>query len=214
MLLPFIFDRFRQGSGERRGGLGIGLSLVRHLVELHGGEVVARSDGPGTGATFIVKLPLTIARPVETSGVHPGVSMGARQPDGQPLQGLHVLATDDDADSLELLHALLTAHGAHVTVTTSMKEGLEHLGRAVPDIILSDVEMPGGDGYSFVHAVRAHPDGSVRTVPMVAVTAYGRVEDRIRLLSAGFNMHLPKPVDPSELVAVIVSLTRRPEQAR
>jgi CheY-like chemotaxis protein len=202
MLLPFIFDRFRQGSGERRGGLGIGLSLVRHLVELHGGEVVARSDGPGTGATFIVKLPLTIARPVETSGVHPGVSMGARQPDGQPLQGLHVLATDDDADSLELLHAVLTEHGAHVTVTTSMKEGL------------SDVEMPGGDGYSFVHAVRAHPDGSVRTVPMVAVTAYGRVEDRIRLLSAGFNMHLPKPVDPSELVAVIVSLTRRPEQAR
>jgi PAS domain S-box-containing protein len=207
-LMPFIFDRFRQGIGERRGGLGIGLSLVRHLVELHGGEVHAHSEGPGRGAIFTVKLPVTITKPPETTDRHPAVSLSRPPLTGGTLQGLHVLAVEDDADSLELLRMILAAQGARVTTAVSAKEAMEALARETPDIILSDIEMPGGDGYSLVRDIRG-AQSAWRSVPVVAVTAYGRVEDRIRLLSSGFNMHLPKPIDPSELAAVIASLTRR-----
>jgi PAS domain S-box-containing protein len=207
-LLPFIFDRFRQGIGERRGGLGIGLSLVRHLVELHGGEVRAHSEGPGRGAIFVVKLPVTITKSPETTDRHPAVSLGRPAVTSGTLQGLHVLAVEDDADSLELLGTVLAAQGARVTTAVSAKEAMEALVRETPDIILSDIEMPGGDGYSLVREIRG-AQSAWRSVPVVAVTAYSRVEDRIRLLSSGFNMHLPKPVDPSELAAVITSLTRR-----
>jgi len=207
-LLPFIFDRFRQGIGERRGGLGIGLSLVRHLVELHGGEVRAHSEGPGRGAIFVVKLPVTITKSPETTDRHPAVSLGRPAATSGTLQGLHVLAVEDDADSLELLGTVLAAQGARVTTAVSATEAMEALVRETPDIILSDIEMPGGDGYSLVRDIRG-AQSAWRSVPIVAVTAYSRVEDRIRLLSSGFNMHLPKPVDPSELAAVITSLTRR-----
>jgi PAS domain S-box-containing protein len=207
-LLPFIFDRFRQGIGERRGGLGIGLSLVRHLVELHGGEVRAHSEGPGRGAIFVVKLPVMITKSPETTDSHPAVSLGRPAVTSGTLQGLHVLAVEDDADSLEMLGAVLAAQGARVTTAVSAKEAMEALVRETPDIILSDIEMPGGDGYSLVRDIRG-AQSAWRSVPVVAVTAYSRVEDRIRLLSSGFNMHLPKPVDPSELAAVITSLTRR-----
>jgi PAS domain S-box-containing protein len=208
-LLPFIFDRFRQGIGERRGGLGIGLSLVRHLVELHGGEVRAHSEGPGRGAVFVVKLPVTVTKPPETSDSHPAVSLARPGVTSGTLQGLHVLAVEDDADSLELLRTVLAAQGARVTTAVSAKDAMEALAREIPDIILSDIEMPGGDGYSLVRDIRGAQSPAWRGVPVVAVTAYSRVEDRIRLLSSGFNMHLPKPVDPSELAAVITSLTRR-----
>jgi hypothetical protein len=207
-LLPFIFDRFRQG-GDRRGGLGIGLSLVRHLVELHGGGVHVHSDGPGKGSIFVVKLPTSITKPAHVPEVHPAVSAGSPQPSGRSLEGVRVLAADDDADSLELIQTILTAQGAEVRTASSVTEALEHLTRDTPDVVLSDVEMPHDDGYAFVRMLRSGQDARWRSLPVVAVTAYGRVEDRIRLLSAGFNMHLPKPLDPSELIAVILSLARR-----
>ena len=208
-LLPFIFDRFRQGMADRRGGLGIGLSLVRHLVELHGGEVRAHSDGQDRGAIFVVKLPVTITRPPETTDRHPTVSLDRPPAASNTLQGLHVLAVEDDADSLELLRTVLVSQGARVTPALSAKEAMEALAREIPDIILSDIEMPGGDGYDLIRDIRGAQSARLQSVPVVAVTAYSRVEDRIRLLSSGFNMHLPKPVDPSELAAVITSLTRR-----
>ncbi len=211
-LLPFVFDRFRQGVGERRGGLGIGLSLVRHLVELHGGEVHAHSDGPGRGAVFIVKLPVTISKPPDISDTHPTVSLDRPAVTRDTLRGIHVLAVEDDADSLELLRTVLVSQGARVTTAMSAKDAMATLGREIPDIILSDIEMPDGDGYTLVRGLRSAPYAPWRSVPIVAVTAYSRVEDRIRLLSSGFNMHLPKPVDPSELAAVITSLTRRGEE--
>src|SRR5262249_48171577 len=120
-LLPLIFDRFRQGIGERRGGLGIGLSLVRHLVELHGGEVRAHSEGPGRGSIFVVKLPVTITKPPETSDSHPAVSLGRPAVTSETLRGLHVLAVEDDGDSLELLRTVLAAQGARVTTAISAK---------------------------------------------------------------------------------------------
>jgi PAS domain S-box-containing protein len=209
-LLPFIFDRFRQGIGERRGGLGIGLSLVRHLVELHGGEVRAHSDGPGKGAVFVVKLPVTITKPPEPHESHPAIGAEHQFLGGQTLRGLRILAVEDDADSLELLRTILTSQGAGVTTAISAKDALDCLGRERPDLIVSDIEMPGGDGYALIRAVRGAQDSAWRTLPVVALTAYSRVEDRIRLLSAGFSMHVSKPADPAELTAIILSLTRRP----
>jgi CheY-like chemotaxis protein/anti-sigma regulatory factor (Ser/Thr protein kinase) len=208
-LLPFIFDRFRQGIGERRGGLGIGLSLVRHLVELHGGEVHAHSDGPGKGAAFVVKLPVTIAKPPKPHESHPAIGAGYQLGGGHALQGLRILAVEDDADSLELLRTILTSQGAEVTTAISANDAVDCLGRQLPDLIISDIEMPGGDGYALIRAVRGARDGAWRTLPVVALTAYSRVEDRIRLLSAGFSMHVSKPADPAELAAIILSLTRR-----
>ena len=208
-LLPVIFDRLRQGTGGRRGGLGIGLSLVRHLVELHGGEVSAHSDGPGQGAVFVVKLPVTIVRPADRRDSDRPADVAFPVVSGRPLEGVRVLAAEDDVDSLELLRAILTTLGAAVTTAVSGTAALDSLTHGIPHIVLSDIEMPGGDGYALIRAIRTADDARWRTLPAVALTAYGRVEDRVRLLSAGFNMHLPKPVDPSEVAAVILSLTRR-----
>jgi PAS domain S-box-containing protein len=206
-VLPFIFERFRQGAGRERGGLGIGLALVRHLVELHGGKVRAASDGLGTGATFTVELPVTIAK----LDAHPGASpaLPGVPPPGAPLlRGLRVLAVDDDRDSLDLIRAILELHAATVVTAQSKREALERLRQDTFDVLLSDIEMPGGDGVELVRDVRARDPERHRRLPAVALTAYGRVEDRIRILSAGFNSHLSKPVDPSELVAVILSVAR------
>jgi len=207
-LLPFIFDRLRQGVGREHGGLGIGLSLVRHLVELHGGEVKAFSAGPGTGATFTVSLPVTIARLDPAVPARLPEVRSVPQTDSGALRGLHVLAVDDDRDSLDLLRSILELQGATVTTASSTKEALERLHERAPDVLLSDIEMPGGDGLELIRAVRAVAPAGGRRLPAIAVTAYGRVEDRIRILSAGFNSHLTKPVDPTELVAVIVSVAR------
>jgi PAS domain S-box-containing protein len=204
--LPFIFERFRQGAGREHGGLGIGLALVRHLVELHGGEVKAASDGPGTGATFTVRLPVTIAR-LEPEAAHPAAS--TFRTDASALRGLRVLAVDDDRDSLELLRSVLDVQGALVTTAGSSTEALERLAEGSFDVLLSDIEMPGADGIELLRAVRARDSARSLRLPAVAITAYGRVEDRIRILSAGFNSHLTKPVDPSELTAVVLSVTGR-----
>jgi PAS domain S-box-containing protein len=207
-VLPFIFDRYRQGARGRRGGLGIGLSLVRHLVQLHGGEVHAHSNGPGLGAVFLVRLPATTAEFAEPDTP---ATMPTSEPPvpHRPLSGLRLLVVEDDQDSLEFFRTLLGGQGAAVATATSAKDALASIARELPDVVLSDIEMPDGDGYELVRALRAAPYARRRDLPIVAVTAYGRLEDRIRLLSAGFNMHLTKPVDPSELVAVILNLARR-----
>jgi PAS domain S-box-containing protein len=205
--LPSIFERFRQGASRQHGGLGIGLALVRHLVDLHGGTVTAHSDGVGAGATFTVRLPMTIAKLEAALTGRAPVLAAVSSGSSRALLGLRVLAVDDDRDSLELVRSILTLHGALVTTAASTKEALECLRAETPDVLLSDIEMPGDDGLALIREVRAaSPTG--RRFPAVAITAYGRVEDRIRILSAGFNQYLAKPVDPSELVAVIGSVAR------
>jgi len=211
-LLPVIFDRFRQADSSSRrahGGLGIGLALVRHLVEMHGGSVEAYSPGPGEGSTFTVKLPLQIhaEAPAETR-VHPRAGGAIPRPSARALAGLKVLVVDDEADALELFSTVLVGAGAETRTAVSAQDARAELERWPADVLLSDIEMPGEDGYAFIESIRAK-GGAHAAIPAVAVTAYGRLEDRVRVLQAGFHMHVVKPVEPSELIAVIISLARR-----
>ena len=211
--LPFIFDRFLQAdksSTRRSTGLGLGLSLVRHLVELHGGSVYAKSPGEGLGASFIINLPLRAVLPQASAG-EPPVFGGAGVLGAPSLEGLWVLVVDDEADARELIATLLHQCGAKVTPVGSAGEALNVVmagesGRR-PDVVVSDVSMPEVDGYELMRRVRElAPDRGGR-IPAVALTAYGRSIDRIRALSAGFQMHMPKPVEPAELATVVASLT-------
>jgi signal transduction histidine kinase/CheY-like chemotaxis protein len=212
-LLPVIFDRFQQAdstSTRVHGGLGLGLALVRHLVELHGGTVAAHSPGPGQGATFVVKLPVSRAR----SDEHP-TDRAYRQADvplppsmAPALEGVRVLVVDDDPDSLALAAAILSGARADLKTASSAREALRVLGEWPAHVLVADIEMPGEDGYSLIRKVRRLDPTRGGRVPAVAVTAYGRAEDRVRTLSAGFSMHVPKPIDPSELVTVVATLAR------
>jgi len=212
-LLPVIFDRFKQGeSGSTRtqGGLGIGLALVRHLVELHGGSVTAESEGEGKGATFRVELPLVAALvPTKEERAHPT----ARQPmpayHGPSLRGLRVLVVDDDPDALDLIATILRRAEAETRLCSSAPQALAALRSWKPHVLVSDIEMPGEDGYSLIRKVRelGGPEGG--QIPAVALTAYGRPEDRVRSLSAGFSMHVAKPVDPVELGVIVANLAGR-----
>jgi PAS domain S-box-containing protein len=210
-VLPHIFERFRQGdSSSTRAytGLGIGLALVRHLVELHGGTVTASSPGPGQGATFLVKLPVAGTLPA-TTGVAPGAERAVTEAGTVPLRDVRVLVVDDDRDSVEMASTILMRAGAEVRSAASAAEALPLVRGWHPDALVCDIEMPGGDGYGFIRSVRALGPAEGGKVPAVAVTAYGRTEDRIKTLSAGFNMHLPKPVDPVELTTVVATLVGR-----
>jgi signal transduction histidine kinase/CheY-like chemotaxis protein len=203
-LLPHLFERFRQGD-RTHGGLGIGLALVRHLVEMHGGSVAATSAGPGQGAAFTVKLPLAVAsRLPEPAPALPSVSAG-----GATLEGIDVLVVDDDPDAVELLRAILGAAGASVRTAASAAEALQQLDARVPQVVVSDIEMPGDNGYVLVQRLRQRPREAGGGLPVVALTAYSGLRERIRALEAGFDMHLPKPVDPVELTAVLARLVRR-----
>ena len=199
--LPHIFERFRQAdstSTRAHAGLGLGLAIVSHLVELHGGRVSAHSDGEGTGATFTVELPI-IAAVLDT--VH------EPDEDSQPssdLEGVKVLVVEDDPDTRDLLASVLARHGAEPMTAASARDGVEAMRRRPPDVLVCDIAMPGGDGYSFLTAVRAMPGGA--EVPAVALTAYARVEDRERALAAGFDVHLAKPVEPATLVGAVARL--------
>jgi signal transduction histidine kinase/ActR/RegA family two-component response regulator len=213
-MLPFVFDRFRQSdssSTRAHGGLGLGLSLVKHLVELHGGTVAAQSSGNGMGATFVVKLPLPIADisagPIPRA--HPNAStIESITAPGVRLDGTRVLVVDDDPDALALAQAILAGAGATTRTCLSATDALDVLRQWRPDVLVSDIEMPGEDGYSLIRKVRALDRQEGGNTPAVALTAYGRTQDRIRSLAAGYNMHVPKPVDPGELTTIVASVTR------
>ena len=213
--LPHVFDRFRQADGRitrEHGGLGLGLSIVRHLVEMHGGETQAESPGEGQGSTFTVRLPaLPIYRAADPAlREHPAARNllpSYEFPDR--LDGLRVLVVDDEPDTLELLKVGLGQSGAEVVTARSAGEALEEIRTHVPDVLISDIGMPGEDGYEFIRKVRALPAESGGRVPAIALTAYARTEDRLQALRAGYQMHVPKPVELAELVAVAVSIVRR-----
>jgi len=207
-VLPHIFDRFRQDErAGRHGGLGLGLAIVRHIVDLHEGAVRAESDGEGSGAAFVVELPLP-RDDVRSASRPPAVY---RRLENGPsrlvnLGGRRILVVDDEADARELLATILNRAGADVTVVASADEALETLRRWRPDVLVSDIGMPGDDGYVLIRKVRALRPEEGSQVRALALTAYARSEDRIEALEAGFHTHVAKPVDPLELTALIAGL--------
>jgi signal transduction histidine kinase/ActR/RegA family two-component response regulator len=210
--LPHVFDRFRQahaGTTRQHGGLGLGLSIVRHLVELHGGSVTAESAGADAGTTFRVCLPLAI--PLSEEAEPPAratpVADGARH--ARRLDDLRVLVVDDEPQARELFSTIVENAGAEVRVAGSARDAAGILRSWAPDLLLSDIEMPHEDGYVLMQQVLALAPSDPRRPIAIAVTAHSRPEDRLRALEAGFSWHLPKPVEPAELVAVIASLTGR-----
>jgi len=216
--LPFVFDRFRQAdssASRKHGGLGLGLSIVRHLVELHGGTIEAQNRADGPGAVFSVGLPVMAVRraghldPPDLERVQPVVSSVVPFDNPPDLRGTRVLAVDDEADARHLLKAVLEQCGAEVRTCASASEAVSALEEYRPDVLVSDIGMPGEDGYSLIRKVRALNAESGGRTPAVALTAYARVEDRLQALSAGYNMHVSKPVEPTELAVVISSLVSR-----
>ncbi|MEW6267814.1 MAG: ATP-binding protein [Thermodesulfobacteriota bacterium] len=203
--LPYVFERFRQQdatSTRAHGGLGLGLSIVRYLTELHGGSVAVASEGPGRGSTFRVSLPVVGGRPVRAAPA--GAEVHAPRGAATVVSpGLRVLLVDDDPDTLETVGTVLATAGAEVRTAASASEATDVFEHWVPDVLVSDIGMPGEDGYSLIRRLRSLPQDRGGRVPAVALTAYARSEDRVKLLAAGFQMHLAKPVDQAELVAVV-----------
>ena len=212
--LPYVFDRFRQADASttrRHGGLGLGLSIVKSLVEMHGGSVDVHSDGEGQGARFTVRLPLAIAQPFGLV-----TAFKADRPqnvDELELSGLRILVVDDEPDARALAQRVLQERGADVVTVASALEALALMdGESALSVVISDIGMPDEDGYDLIRKVRALP-GSAGRIPAVALTALARAEDRKRALLAGYQTHISKPVDPAELVAVIASLAARTVRA-
>ncbi|QRK12759.1 PAS domain S-box protein [Archangium violaceum] len=214
--LPHLFERFRQAdasSTRRYGGLGLGLSIVRHLVELHGGTIEAQSPGKGLGATFIVRLPRKAPRPDVAEPVRattpPPPSLPVDYP--QELRERHILVVDDDADARELIATMLREGGARVSTAVSAAGALELLGQEPPELLISDIGMPEMDGYALMREVRGRPPEQGGRVRSLALTAYAREEDQYAARLAGFDAHVAKPLEPSELLRVAASLLRRSE---
>jgi PAS domain S-box-containing protein len=216
--LPFVFERFRQaeaGTTRKMGGLGLGLAIVRHIVEMHGGTVEASSAGEGHGATFRVRLPLMIVDPevLQPRREHPRTEWREALTTLGDLTGVHVLAVDDEHDALTLLRVVLETAGAQVTTVRSPRAVLERIAEVKPHVLVIDLGMPEMDGFELIGRIRKSSDPSIRFVPAAALTAFARSEDRTKALRSGFEMHLAKPVDPGELVASIATLARRVRSA-
>ena len=212
--LPYVFERFRQADGgttRRTGGLGLGLAIVRHIVEMHGGTVEASSAGEGKGATFRVRLPLMIVQPdaTETRREHPRTERREALTGLADLKGIHVFAIDDEEDALQLLRVVLETAGAEVTTHSSPLTALERIAEVRPQVLVVDLGMPEMDGFELIARLRKSKDPAIRAIPAAALTAFARSEDRTKALRSGFEMHLAKPVDPGELVASVATLARR-----
>jgi signal transduction histidine kinase len=208
--LPYVFDRFRQqdaATTRSHGGLGLGLAIVRHLVELHGGTVEAHSGGVGQGASFLVTLPVAPARASQAPPVVAS-SGDAALSELPTLGGLRVLVVEDEPDGRALVCAVLEGFGATVVAAGSVADALQEIERARPDVLLSDIAMPGEDGYSLIRRVRML-HRSDPPIPAAALTAFATASDRARALLAGYQAHIPKPVEPSELAAVVATLAGR-----
>jgi PAS domain S-box-containing protein len=211
--LPYVFDRFRQADSSfsrKHGGLGLGLSIVRHLTEMHGGTVQAISDGEGKGATFKLKLPLIV---VHDRSLLKAAASTAATADYQPsLEGVSLLIVEDEPDARDLLVTILEQHGAQVRAAASAAEALEAIKQSKPDLLLSDIEMPGEDGYSLLRKVKSM-EAEIGAIFVVALTAHTRLEDRVRALSAGFQSHISKPVKSDELISLISSQVKKSRSA-
>ena len=212
--IPYVFERFRQadsGPTRKTGGLGLGLAIVRHIIEMHGGTVDAASEGEGKGATFRVRLPLMIVQPgqIQIPREHPRTERRDVMNGLGDLQGVRVLAIDDEEDALTLLRVVLETAGADVTTIGSPLVALERIVECKPHVLIVDLGMPEMDGFELIRRVRASVDPAIRNVPAAALTAFARSEDRTKALRTGFHMHLSKPVDPGELVASVATLARR-----
>jgi len=209
--LPYVFDRFRQEDGSisrRHGGLGLGLAIVRHLVELHGGTVSASSDGEGKGATFTLRVPIRpSASTAQSAESQPIVPSSAA-----PLGGVHVLLVDDDPSAREVIAQILETLGARVSLAATGSAALTLLFERKPHVMVADLGMPEMDGFALIEQVRALDPNLGGRIPAVAVTAYATMQDRLRALHAGYQNHIAKPVEAEELVAVIASLTRPMER--
>jgi signal transduction histidine kinase/CheY-like chemotaxis protein len=212
--LPYVFERFRQADStttRKAGGLGLGLAIVRHIVEMHGGTVDATSEGEDKGATFRVRLPLMIvhADALKTPREHPRSERREPLSGLAGLQGIRVLAIDDEEDALTLLRAVLEAAGANVTTVGSPLNALERITEVKPHVLVIDLGMPVMDGFELISRIRKSNDPAIRHLPAAALTAFARSEDRTKALRSGFEMHLAKPIDPGELVAAVATLVRR-----
>ncbi len=205
-VLPFVFDRFRQGDSattKRHGGLGLGLAIARHIVELHGGEILAESEGRGRGATFRIRLPLD-----RDSGVSSEQPVGAQGSSVDPnLRGVSVLVVDDDPDTCEALEVVLRKAGARVRTAGSVPEALRASIEGAIDVVVTDLAMPDRDGYALLEALRGAEAAAGRHVPIIALTAAATPEDRQRVHSAGFALHLTKPVEPIEMLKAVAMAT-------
>jgi CheY-like chemotaxis protein len=212
--VPYVFERFRQADSSSTrvySGLGLGLAIVRQLLELHGGTVRAYSEGEGKGATFTIKLPLmpVHVKPYLGDRVHPTVELGVPFDNPPTLNGVRVLIVDDEVDSRELLVAALEECEAQVFAVASASEALKAVSQFQPDVLVSDIGMPLEDGYSLICKVRQLSAEQGGEIPAIALTAYARAEDRMKAIASGFQMHIPKPVEPAELVTVVASLAKR-----
>ncbi|HEU4890752.1 MAG TPA: PAS domain S-box protein [Vicinamibacterales bacterium] len=212
-VLPHVFDRFHQADRSitrRFGGLGLGLSIVKHLIELHGGNVVAESRGEGHGATFRISLPVS-------TGAAPADVAAPGRMESQPpvsLESMRVLVVEDEPDTREFLKRLLESHGAAVAVAVSADEALAALRDELPDVLVSDIGLPDVDGYELINRIRTGSPGEGSMIPAIALTAYARPEDRARALRSGYQTHLAKPVEPAELVMTIASFSSLTQRRR
>jgi signal transduction histidine kinase/CHASE1-domain containing sensor protein/CheY-like chemotaxis protein len=208
--LPYVFDRFRQADStttRQHGGLGLGLAIARHLVEIHGGVIRAESPGVDRGATFTVRLPL-LEKTIGTTPVADRNQLSLAQ-SPQLLSGVNVLLVDDDSDTLSLMTTALTRRHANVTAVSSAGEAIQAIARRRPDVLVSDIAMPDEDGYGLIEKVRLLENGVPQKIPAVAITAYAKEEDRERALSAGFQIYLAKPVELTELISVVARAAKR-----
>ncbi len=210
--LPHVFERFRQADGSTtrtHGGLGIGLAISRHLIELHGGTIAVENRADSAGATFTIRLPLPTGVLPKEILANAAATFAVRRLEQVNLEGLHILAVEDETDTLDLITAELVQHGARVTGATNAEDALSALENGAFDLLVSDIGMPRMDGYELIRRIRQQEQGKEKRIPAIALTAYARVQDRMQAIMAGFSTHVAKPLEANELVTVVASLTGR-----